>query len=44
MKVMYGIQIENTHDKFVQIAEAALESLALGVPGQFFVDSIPICK
>ena len=41
---MYGIQIESKDDKFIQIAEAALESLVLGVPGQFLVDSIPICE
>ena len=44
MKVMYGIQIQGKDDKFIQIAEAALESLTLGVPGQFLVDSIPICE
>ena len=45
MRVVYGIDSKTYDDKFIQIAEAASETVALAMmPGKFLVDIIPARK
>ncbi|KAF8799108.1 cytochrome P450 [Phlegmacium glaucopus] len=45
MSMSYGIQIEETNDPFIDLAEAAMISIGLAVRvGAFLVDVIPILK
>jgi len=42
LRVTYGYQAKESHDPFIDIAQEALESLAIaGNPGSFLVDLIP---
>jgi hypothetical protein len=42
LRVTYGYQAKESNDPFIEIAEEALESLAIaGNPGTFLVDLIP---
>lgn len=44
MQVVYGYQVKESDDPYIEIAEEALESLAIaGNPGTFLVDLIPWC-
>jgi hypothetical protein len=45
MSMAYGIQIKDTNDPFINLAEAAVKSASeASVPGAFLVDVIPILK
>ena len=45
MSMTYGIQIKDTNDPFINLAEATVKSgSAATVPGAFLVDVIPILK
>ena len=45
ISMTYGIQIKESDDPFIAIAEAALKSVSLAMgPGRFLVDLIPILK
>ena len=45
MRVLYGIEIKDTEDEYVRIAEEVLNSAAeAGNPGSFFVDTLPLCE
>ena len=45
ISMTYGIQIKESDDPFIAIAEAALKSVSLAMgPGTFLVDLIPILK
>ncbi|KDQ53918.1 hypothetical protein JAAARDRAFT_416633 [Jaapia argillacea MUCL 33604] len=45
MDVTYGIKVADKEDKYVTIAEAAIESASrAGVPGAYLVDFFPILK
>ena len=45
MSMTYGIQIKDTNDPFINIAEAAMKGVsAATAPGAFLVDVIPILK
>ena len=43
MEITYGLNIESHENKFLQMAEHALEDLGRAVvPGAFLVDTFPI--
>lgn len=43
MRVAYGIQVDDSGDRYIAAAEEAMDSLSqAGVPGAFLVDTIPI--
>lgn len=43
MDVTYGIKVADKEDKYVTIAEAAIESASrAGVPGAYLVDFFPV--
>jgi hypothetical protein len=45
MSMTYGIQIKETNDPFINLAEAAMKSASEAmIPGAFLVDVIPILK
>jgi len=45
MGVTYGIAINSTEDRYIAIAEKALEGMARAAsPGAFLVDLIPVCS
>jgi len=45
MRVVYGIVVSPQDDKYISVAEAALDGMARAAnPGAFFVDFIPICE
>jgi len=45
MKIAYGIDVKESDDPYISIAEDALRGLAeAGVVGAFLVDSFPILK
>jgi len=45
MSMTYGIQIKDSNDPFINLAEAAVKSASeASVPGAFLVDVIPILK
>ena len=45
MSMTYGIEIKDTNDPFINLAEAAVKSGSeAAVPGAFLVDVIPILK
>lgn len=45
IKVTYGIDVQDSHDKYVHAAEEALNvAIAASLPGSFLVDVIPIRK
>jgi len=44
MRVVYGIAVSPQDDKYISVAETALDGMARAAnPGAFFVDFIPIC-
>ena len=44
MGVTYGIAINSTEDRYIAIAEKALEGMARAAsPGAFLVDLLPVC-
>lgn len=44
MRVVYGIAVSSQDDKYISVAEIALDGMARAAnPGAFFVDFIPIC-
>jgi len=44
MRVVYGIAVSPQDDKYISVAEIALDGMARAAnPGAFFVDFIPIC-
>lgn len=45
MGITYGVQVQDTHDPYVEVAEEALDFLVQGGnPGAYFVDLLPICE
>lgn len=41
---MYNIDVKDTKDRFLQIAEMAVKSVTeAAVPGAFLVDILPVC-
>jgi hypothetical protein len=45
MKMIYGIEIAPKDDRYVEIAEQALDGVVTAAtPGAFFVDIFPWCK
>lgn len=44
-QIVYGIEIEDTSNKYLRLAEESLESAAAAlVPGRFWVDFMPILR
>ena len=44
MRSVYGIEVLDTNDKYIEIAEEAALSLTSMAPGKYLVDSIPLRK
>jgi hypothetical protein len=45
LEIVYGIRVEGLHNRFLKMAEDALATAILpGIPGQFLVDAVPICR
>jgi hypothetical protein len=45
MSIGYGIDVQESNDPYIAIAEEVFDSLAeAGVPGTFWVDLVPILK
>ena len=44
MKVTYGIDIQESNDLYIQVAEQAKGVDEAGVPGTYWVDLFPILK
>jgi hypothetical protein len=45
MNITYGLEIHHQGDRYVQVAETALDGMSkAAVPGAFFVDIFPICQ
>lgn len=45
MRVTYGITIALTEDRYIRLAEKALEGMSTAArPGAFLVDFVPFCK
>ena len=45
MKIGYGIEVQDSDDPYISMAEEALNGLAeAGIPGAFWVDMFPILK
>ena len=45
MSIAYGIEVTDHEDRYIAIAERALEGLSeAAVPGAYMVDQIPLCK
>lgn len=45
MSVVYGLDISDTSDRYLEVAEKSISQIAqAGVPGTFLVDMLPWCK